>query len=442
MQKLTELFDVLTDEIFPKRLGFSASYMANQQLQNIIYGIVSYPLSPGILKRLTYSWLYPGEAGAGQPFSLKKAQNVLIIRLDDMGDMVLTTPFIREIRHNLNERATLSILLKPESLPLLKNCPYVDQIFTFNCKGRKLLSPYVRNIRALKLARKLWKHNFDLAIIPRFGPDLYHAKILAYYSKAKWRVGYSETGYNKYHDNFKNDLDKLLTERFILTSQNLHEVKRSLELIHLMGGTVKNDRLEIWLDNEDELAAEQIFQQLDSGKKVIAIAPGAGHPKRIWPRERYLEIAKWLVDNMGCQVLLVGQCNERYLGDYICNHLSSSVFNFIGETSLGQTAALLRNCHLYIGNDSGPMHIAAAVGTPVIEISCHPQKGDSEHPNSPLRFGPWGVRHTVLQPYSANPPCANSCEANSQHCIKNVFVKDLKDEISNYIRPSLDSFKQ
>ena len=109
------------------------------------------------------------------------------------------------------------------------------------------------------------------------------------------------------------------------------------------------------------------------------------------------------------------------------------IINVVGKATLRQTGAFLKRCHLYVGNDAGPMHLAVAAGVPVIEISCHPLDGSQWHPNSPKRFGPWGVLHRVLQPLNALVPCSEGCIADRAHCILDISVEQVKQAISSLL---------
>ncbi|MHB1559266.1 MAG: glycosyltransferase family 9 protein, partial [Isosphaeraceae bacterium] len=93
--------------------------------------------------------------------------------------------------------------------------------------------------------------------------------------------------------------------------------------------------------------------------------------------------------------------------------------------TLRQTTAILSRCRLFIGNDSGPMHLASAVGVPVVEISMFPRSGPRGHVSSPHRFGPWGVPSVIVQPSHALPPCTDGCRASTAHCITQVGVSEV-----------------
>jgi len=111
------------------------------------------------------------------------------------------------------------------------------------------------------------------------------------------------------------------------------------------------------------------------------------------------------------------------------------MINLIGQTTLRQTAAIINESHLFIGNDGGPMHLAAAVGTSIIEICCHPKSGSPKHHNSPRRFGPWKIQSTILQPEYAVGPCKDSCLSAKAHCIKSIstaqVIKAIQKQLSD-----------
>jgi len=115
------------------------------------------------------------------------------------------------------------------------------------------------------------------------------------------------------------------------------------------------------------------------------------------------------------------------------NHM----INLIGQATLRQTAAILKMCNLFVGNDGGPMHLAAAVGTSIIEISCHPKSGSPKHHNSPRRFGPWKVQSTILQPEYAVAPCKDSCLSAKAHCIKSVTAEQVIKAINRQLSDSI-----
>jgi heptosyltransferase-2 len=356
------------------------------------------------------------------------------VRLDEIGDVVMTSPFLRELRRLL-PNAWITLLVKPTVYNLVEFCPYVDEVLNYNWDVSLYLGPLQRNWRALRLAyRFLWPHHFDLAILPRWDFDVNHATYLTYLSGAPWRVGYSE-GSTYQRQLLNRGFDRLLTH-MMNDSVLKHEVEHNLDVIRFLGGTVQEDRLELWLSKEDELFIEHLMmlQRIQSNDLLIAFGPGAGEMKRIWPLNNFIEIGNWLKKSYNSCIIVLGGKGEERLGEELQEQLGDTVISFVGQTTLRQACAILKRCHLYIGNDAGPMHLSAAAGVPVVEISCHPRTGSPVHPNSPERFRPWGVSHSVLQPTIPRSPCLYGCDATEPHCILDVTVEQVKEAVARQLR--------
>ncbi len=210
-----------------------------------------------------------------------------------------------------------------------------------------------------------------------------------------------------------------------------HEVEHNLDVIRFLGGTVQEDLLELWVAEEDEAFAEQVLtlHGIHRDEFLIVFGPGAGGLKRMWPLANFAELGAWLKTQYGARIGIVGGKGEEPLGEELRRHLGNTAINVVNQATLRQTAALLKRCHLYIGNDAGPMHLGAAAGVPVIEICCHPLGGSPSHPNSPARFGPWGVPHRVLRPEKALDPCSEACSQRRAHCILDITVEQVKEAI-------------
>ncbi len=364
---------------------------------------------------------------------LAEIKQVLVVRLDEIGDVVMTTPFLRELRRNLPD-AWITLVVKPQVYNLVEFCPYVNELLTYDWGTKGRFASLRRHWRALKLAwRCLWRRRFDLAILPRWDVDDYHATFVAYFSGAPWRVGYSENvvAHKKRHN---SGFDRLLTHP-LQNSIIKHEVEHNLDVIRFLGGEVQDDRLELWLREEDEIFAEKLLRTHGRGFNdlLISLAPGANASKRRWPLSRFAELGSGFRDSYRARILVVGGPGEETLGRELQQELGDAVINTVGQTTLRQTVALLKRCRLFVGNDAGPMHIAAALGVPVVELSCHPKSGVPWSANSPLRFGPWGVSHTVLQPLTIRPPCVEECVVNHPCCILGITVEQVKQAVAEQL---------
>ena len=367
-----------------------------------------------------------GMSPRGPEIDLAQVNRMLVVRLDDIGDMVLTTPLLRELRRNLPE-AKITLLVKPLVHNLVELCPYVDEVLIFDETESGIGGPLRRHWRAWHLAHaELWPRRFDLAILPRWDADRYHGSFVTYLSAARWRVGYS-VKIDKRKRQFNRGFDNLFTH-VVLDVTPKHEVERGLDLIRFLGGTVREESLELWLSAEDELRANQLLAShgVDARDLLIAFGPGTDDPKRQWPIANFVALGDWLKREYRARLVVIGGNQDKPLGQVLQTSLGNQLINATGQLTLRQTTALLARCDLFLGNDSGPMHLAAAVGVPVVEISAHPVAGPPLHPRSPVRFGPWGVPCRVLQPSKAIAPCSDACTATRPHCILSVTVDPVK----------------
>lgn len=361
---------------------------------------------------------------------LPDVRSVLVIRLDQIGDVVLTSPFLRELRNGLPQ-AWIGLVTNPGAHNLVELCPYVDEVITYDYRAKGRFADLILHVRALRLARsRLWGRRVDLALLPRWDVDSYHGAFLAYFSGAARRVAYSEA-VTPGKRVANRGMDRLLTDP-IGTEPSApavrHEVLRNLDVLCSLGLPVVDDRLEVWLDDHDREVARALLAlpKVSSPGPLVAVALGASVPRKVWPPNRFGAVAKRLRDAYAARVVLLGGPGEESLGEQAEAECGGGVLNLVGKTSLRQCAAVLERCHLFIGNDSGPMHIAAAVGTPVVEVLCHPLGGAQEHPNSPLRFGPWGVPHRIMRPCASAPSCNAACTAREAHCIRGVTVEEVE----------------
>lgn len=378
-----------------------------------------------------------GRRGGGA-FDLAKIKRILVLRPDAIGDMVLLTPFLRELRHNA-PNAWITLIADPAVISLLEHNPHLNQIIPYRPKS--VIAEWKNHEWEWQLAnlppvfemarKQLAPRKYDLAVLPRWDMDYYHVTHLAYLSGVRWRVGYSEF-VTATRANANPHWNELLTTA-IDDRTIKHEVERNLELLTAMGGTVRSQHLELHLTADDHAQAERLLRRINLGATpIIAIGANARVKRRVWAHERFIELARTLQHDYNATIVLVGAPEDYESLEQIRAHLDGTVLNTAGQVSLRELAALLGHCQLYIGNDTGPMHIAAAMGCAVVEISCHPYNGWALHSNSPFRFGPWQVPHVILQP-TATPPCTRWCRQDHAHCILNITVDEVQAAVASLL---------
>lgn len=357
-------------------------------------------------------------------------KRILLLRLDEIGDVVLTTPFLRELRKSYPE-ANITLVVKPQVYNLFELCPYVDEIITFQRSERRF--KFLRNIyRAYKFAKKYLRvEEFDLAIIPRWDADYYYASFIACFSQAKERISFSEKVTEDKSQSNKG-YDKLFTKVFDYI-ESCHEVEKNLYLLKQLGGTITDDSLELWKDESDSKYIDTILGGYEENY-LIALVASASNNKREWAPEKFsFLMTKIVKDNKNVRFIVLGDKTntEKIKNKIVNNFLASYVIDCVGKTTLRQTYTILKRCNFFIGLDTGPMHMAAATNVNGIVLSCHPKNGDKQHGNAPERFGPWKSRLKVIRPLNGLGDCKDSCTKNYAHCINQITVEQVFEEYKN-----------
>ena len=329
--------------------------------------------------------------------------NILVIRLDEIGDVVLMSPFLRELRRNY-PKATITLIVKTETYNLVELCPYVNKVLTFpKQKGKwRFFKIIFETFRFT--CYNLRKTFFDLAIVPRWDADEgYGAGWIALFSGAARRIGYSEHVYKK-----KEILDYCFNRFYtevIDRREFKHEVERNLDVLRYLSCHIETADLEVWTDLNDKEYAVQWFNAClpDRKKKiVIALFLSAGSKLKEWSVSNFATVLKNLSQKYPLHVVMLGdRANTEQYGECFLQEFGAdAVSNLIGKTSLRETIEILKGCDLYFGGDTGPMHLAAACNIDGVVLFFLP-KGiyktiDGISP--PERFGPWNSKLLVLQP--------------------------------------------
>lgn len=297
--------------------------------------------------------------------------HILVVKLAGIGDLLLATPALRALRESYPQ-ATIDLLVTPDSAGLLHGWEVIDRVIVLD----KYLFDYPQQVvkqpqNVLRL-RPLWHDlrdgQYDAVLLLHhltlpFGRLKY--QILARATGAHWRVGLDNG-----HGWFLN----------VCVKDNgfgaMHEAEYNMAIAAAVGATVRTKQLELPLSAEERRQAWQLVygeqRPEEMPQPIIAIHPGAGgySTARRWAPERFAQLADTLHHDVGGQFLLVGGPEEVQLHEHIMNmmHSTAQVRSMAGKGSIKVTAAVLELANLFIGNDAGPMHLAAAVGTPTVAI--------------------------------------------------------------------------
>ena len=362
-------------------------------------------------------------------------QSILIVRLDRIGDMFLTSGFLREVRANFPQ-SRITLVCMPQVYSVVELCPYVNEVLTFD---RNALSTEMSETleQILTFCReKLWKRHFSLALLPQWGANNFPGLLIAWLSGARERIGYCHKPYISWVgepkaaemalDNF------LLTNNVISPRSAVAEIEKHYYLLTAMGLSINQDNVELFYGNADYLRAQELLQGV-AGKKVI-LGIGAGDTNRKYPADKFLPALKVLVDKNLCFIIVGGQ-PELDDANFIEHNLpSNKVLNLVGKTTLRETEAVISQADYYLGTDSGVMHMAAANQIPCLVLYREAQDKEDYLPGAfseYRRFPPWQTKSIILRPDHQLPDCAELgetygwCHSDEPHCITQITPQDI-----------------
>ncbi|MFH1414094.1 MAG: lipopolysaccharide heptosyltransferase II [Candidatus Omnitrophota bacterium] len=335
--------------------------------------------------------------------NLEKYKRILITRTDRVGDVLLSTPVIKALRDRYPD-AFIAMIVKPYARDIVADNPYLDQVIVYDKSGKEKswFGSYM-------FVRKLRKKKFDLAIILHPTNRMHLISFLAGIPR---RVGYNRK------------LGGLLTDAIKHAKQlgEKHELEYSLDLLRILNIEPKERNLFMPLRGESEIWADGLLEKegIKKSHRLLAINPGASCPSKIWPDQRFAELANRLIEKYGFRVIVISGPKDITLVEKVVKGMGHPVVNLAGRTSLSQLASIVRRCELLISNDSGPVHIATALGVPVISIFGRNQQG-----LSPKRWGPLGKRDRILHKEVGCVEClAHDCLKEFK-CLKAIEVEDV-----------------
>ena len=298
------------------------------------------------------------------PFSIRR---ILIVRTDRMGDLILSLPAVHAIRQGFPQ-AEISLLVQSEIKPLLEGHPDLDRLLSTNSGSGKDWREILRTAAWLR------RRSFDAILVLNPTRAFHVASFLA---RIPVRVGY------------RRKWGFLLTHSMPDTKplRNLHESQYNLELVRLLGIQPQNSppTLPTHANRREEVEALLRNQQVAPDQKLIAVHPWTSNPAKGWPLDCFWEVTRRL-ESLGACVLLIGKPGST--PDSLT--LPNNAVNLVDRTPIGMLPDLLRRCAMLLSNDSGPAHIAAAVGTPTVVVA------PAEHRRQMDRWKPLGDRHQIL----------------------------------------------
>ena len=305
-------------------------------------------------------------------------KNILCVRLDNMGDVLMSQPAMRALKHSGSDRQ-ITLLTSSTGATIAPFIPEVDAIIPFDV-------PWVKTDeingeqQLLALADELRSRWFDAAVIfTSYSQNPLPAAMLCYQAGIKAVLGYCRENPYRLISDWVPDREPL--------DYIVHEVQRQLELVQTIGGTTSDTKLSLHVPEESRqmIRARLVALGLGAGRPWLVLHAGVSEEKRRYPADKYIAACRSLIEQ-GHKIVLTGSSSERSYVNEIAHPLGNGAVNLAGELSVAEFIALIAAAPLLISNNTGPVHIAAAVGTPIVVLYA---KTNPQHT-------PWKVLNRVL----------------------------------------------
>jgi heptosyltransferase-2 len=337
---------------------------------------------------------------------------ILVVQTAFLGDVVLTLPLVEALQRRF-QGAQVDLLTVPAHAPLLGDQPGVCQVLTYDKRGTQ------RGPRGfVQVVRQVRARHYDLAFAPH--RSVRSALLLAC-SGIPRRIG------------FRRWLTQRAFTATVIRPAGIHEVRRNMGLLDALGGDAAPTapRLAVRVTAASRRQAQQCFAAhgVKRGECIIGMIPGSQWGTKRWPAERFARLAQHLRRTAGARCVLFGAAQDRECGEAITAACDASMLDLIGHTTLQDLPAYLAWCRLVVCNDTGPMHIAAALGKPIVALF---------GPTTPaLGFAPYGVLWEEASVALACRPChahgPQRCPLSHWRCMLELSVEQVAARVQRLL---------
>lgn len=317
--------------------------------------------------------------------------DLLLVKMSSLGDVIHTLPLASRLRAGLDCR--IHWVVNETLAPLVGQCPDVDRVIPF---------PRHRFVSGLPdFIKDLRSHRYEMAVDVQ---GLLKSALVSYWSGSRRRIGLRSS---------REGASLFYHELVGPAAIQGHAVDRYLEVANYLGLADGRPQFNLALNNNSGGKGK-------GQKKLVTISPFARWKSKRWPREMFAQVAQMIMENDLAQVIFMGGQEERREMDEIAGLMSQPPVDLVGSTDLKEMARVLSDSDLLLCNDSGPMHLAAAVGCKVVALF---------GPTCPERTGPYGDTHQVLRNCVDCSPCfRRECKSDFS-CLTGIRVEAVYQSI-------------
>ncbi len=326
---------------------------------------------------------------------LVRAEKILIVKPSSLGDVIHSLPFLNVIRKCLPE-AEIHWVIAKGLHELLEGHPMLSKLWIINKDQWKNISEAKNTIKEVRtLFRDLKNERFDLVIDLQ---GLLRSGFITRATKAKTRIGFKEA----------REGSRFFYTHKVKGGKDIHAVDRYLKIASYLGCEVSEIKFPLQVP-------ESTYSQTIPKGDYAVLVPGARWRTKRWSPERFGKLASLLP----CKSIVIGSKSDIELSDIVVENSRGKAVSLAGKTNLKELVAVIKNARFMVSNDSGPMHIAAALDVPVFALF---------GPTSPLRTGPYGNGHTIIK---SDIPCAPCFKKNCEipECMELITVNTVFNTI-------------
>jgi len=345
------------------------------------------------------------------PIDKSTIHRILIRATNWVGDAVMSMPAFEAVTENFPE-SYITVLARPWVIPLYESHPAVNEVIPYK-RGYGYLKDSSEFLRVIRLIRGL---HFDMAVLFQ---NAFEAALIARLAGIKIRVGYNTDGRGF-----------LLSHSVVRGTEvlKLHQVEYYLTLLRGLGwdAPTRDPVLRAGSESVTRVRALLSSKGIEDGDLLVGLSPGAAYgPAKRWPVERFAAIGDRAIQEWGARVVVIGTEKEKDLGETLISATAPGAVNCCGMTGLGEALALIKRCQLFVSNDSGLMHVAAALNVPTVAIF-----GSTD----PVATGPRGKNARIVKQDMECSPCLKPECPVGYRCLLSVQAGDVWREMEKLRR--------
>ncbi|HEY9619672.1 MAG TPA: lipopolysaccharide heptosyltransferase II [Crinalium sp.] len=350
------------------------------------------------------------------------AQNILCIRLDTIGDVIMTTPAMRALKAAQSGRR-ITLMTSVAGAAIAPQIPDLDDLIVYDAPWLKATAPRLNSEPEYAMIERLRQYQFDAAVIfTVYSQNPLPSAFLCYMAGIPLRLAHChENPYQLLTDWIKDPEP----DQFVR-----HEVQRQLDLVANVGCTIADERmkLDVPADVLHRVQQQLLTLGINPNHPWVVLHPGATAPSRRYPPELFAIAARQLTQDYGIPVIFTGTQPECELVESIQMRMGVPSYSLCDRLNLPELTALLSLAPLLISNNTGPVHIAAAVGTPVVDL----------YALTNMQHTPWGIPNRVL---FHDVPCRicykSICPEGHHHCLRLVEPETVVQATLDLLAPDI-----